>query len=478
MKKLFLYFLLLLAFGTVQAFAQCVIPIADGQSYIENFESGQMDCWTVETNGSATWAVMTGTASNVVAFQNATAGGEARLVSPTFDLSGVGGASFSFGYAMMALYPPYDILTVSYRTSEGDSWHELGSYSFSDWSGVYDETFELPDLSATYQISFLGYSNGGYYIFVDDIEITGAGGCARPMNLQVSELTTSSAQLGWSTTGSEESWTIEVNGNPKTVETQPFVLVGLEAATDYTVRVMAHCGDGLISEWSYPTTFKTLCEPIIVTDDEPYFDDFEGSEDFICWYNDISSGDGGWVIDPGYTILNNTAFFIWLNEEAILYSAPLDITAVTRPTLEFKRRQPMLENRVDYLYVGYRISPLDPWHVIGTFDTPAQDWETVVIELPEASDEYQIGFDGFSNDADGVYVDDVRVGNYQGVGMDETVEMIDGQAVVYDLFGRRVAVTAVRDGRVDIDRVDLPAGVYVVRVSSAHGVKNMKIVKE
>jgi len=473
-----LLILLLLAFGTVQASAQCVIPIVDGQSYIENFESGQMECWTVETSGSATWAVMNGTASNVVAFQNATAGGEARLVSPTFDMSGVSGASFSFGYAMMGFYPPYDVLTVSYRTSEGDSWHELGSYSFSDWSNVYDETFELPDISATYQISFLGYSNGGYYIFVDDIEITGAGGCARPMNLLVTELTMSSAQLGWSTTGDEESWTLELNGDLMTVDTQPFVLEGLEAATDYTVRVRANCGGGLASEWSYPTTFKTLCEPIIVTDDEPYFDDFEGSEDFICWYNDISAGDGGWVVDPGYTILNNTAFFIWMNEEAILYSAPLDITAVTRPTLEFKRRQRLLDGRVDYLYVGYRTSPLDPWHVIGTFDTPAQDWETVVIELPEASSKYQIGFDGFSNNADGVYVDDVRVGNDDGVGLEENVEAIDGPAVVYDLFGRVVATTELRDGRVDLEGLDLAAGVYVVRISDERGVRTMKIVKK
>ena len=40
-------------FGITEATAQCVIPIGPGQSYIENFESGQMECWTVETTGSA-----------------------------------------------------------------------------------------------------------------------------------------------------------------------------------------------------------------------------------------------------------------------------------------------------------------------------------------------------------------------------------------------------------------------------------------
>ena len=125
------------------ATAQCVIPIAPGQSYNEDFESGEMECWTVETTGAATWAVMNGAGSNVVAFQNASADDEARLVSPTFDLSDSNSATLSFTYAMLALYPPYDELTVSYRTSPTDDWHELGSYSLSDWTNTYDEMFTL-----------------------------------------------------------------------------------------------------------------------------------------------------------------------------------------------------------------------------------------------------------------------------------------------------------------------------------------------
>ena len=102
-------FAIVLVFTTVGvSYAQCVIPITPGQSYIEDFQSGEMECWTVETTSSATWAVMQGTGSNVVAFQNASAGQEARLVSPTFDLTGSNSATFSFAYAMMALYPPYD----------------------------------------------------------------------------------------------------------------------------------------------------------------------------------------------------------------------------------------------------------------------------------------------------------------------------------------------------------------------------------
>ena len=481
---------------TTNVLAQCVIPITEGQSYTENFESGQMECWTVEATGTGTWAVMTGTASSVAAFQNAASGDEARLVSPTFDMSGIGSATFSFGYAMMGMYPPYDVLTVSYRTSETDSWHELGSYSLSDWQNVYDETFDLPDLSATYQISFLGHSNGGYYIFIDDIEIVGAGGCARPMNVQVTEITQSSALLGWSTTGNEVSWIVELDGDQKPVDVQPCQLVSLTPDTEYTFRVKALCDAGE-SEWSYPMTFRTLCDVITVTDDEPYFDDFEGSEDFICWQNEISSGEYDWVVDPGYLILNNTAFFIWMAGEAILYSAPLDITAVTIPTLEFKRRQKMLDGRVDYLYVAYRTSIADNWHVIGSFTEPAEDWETVTLGLPEASAEYQIAFDGLSNDADGVYVDDVRVGNAQNVGVVEnpsveatvspnpasekaviSTNLSDGMVTVFDLSGRKMTTIHLMEGRVELDLSGFAQGVYMARISNTDATATIKLVKE
>lgn len=48
-------------FSVATAVAQCTIPIPPGQSYIEDFQSGEMECWTVETTSSATWAVMQGT---------------------------------------------------------------------------------------------------------------------------------------------------------------------------------------------------------------------------------------------------------------------------------------------------------------------------------------------------------------------------------------------------------------------------------
>lgn len=493
--KLLLGILIMCLFNSIEAVGQCVIPILEGQSYTEDFESGTMECWTVETTGGGNWSILTGTQSNVAAFTQTNVGDEARLISPTFDMSGIGAATFSFSYAMMGLYDS-DVLVVSYRTSETDNWHDLGSYSFNDWTNIYEETFALTDLTSTYQISFLGHANGGYYIFIDNIEIASAGGCARPVNLQATEITAFSSLLGWSTTGGEESWTIELNGAQRIVDTQPLLLDGLEPQTNYTFSVKANCGGGMESSWSVPMTFKTLCDVIVVTDDVPYFDDFEGSDEFLCWQNEIIMGDGGWVVDPGYLILNNTAFFIWLNEDAMLISAPLDISTVTDPILEFKHRQRSLSNDVDNLLVAYRTSPSDEWHVLGFYEDAAEDWETITLYLPDASTEYQIAFEGISNGADGVYVDDVFVGaSFLGVHEMPTViasvtpnpttgkvmihsNISMGTVKVFDLYGKQVASGSLKEGQTDLDLSGLARGVYMTQISNETGTCTIKLVKE
>ena len=499
MKKLLLISILtsvFLMFSINNAFAQCDFTVTNSQPFIEDFEGSTFECWTVETVGAGNWSTVAGTTSTVAAFSFTNVGDEARLISPVLDISGVDGATFSFSYAMMGFYD-MDELVVSYRSSETDSWHTLGTYSISDYQNFFEETFTLTDLSATYQVSFLGRGLGGYMIFIDNIEITGEGGCARPVSLNATEISAFSATLGWSTTGNEESWVIDLDGQMINTDNQPFTVVDLEPQTDYTFSVKAICGDGAESEWATPTTFKTLCDVFVVTDNEPYFDDFESSDYFVCWQTEITSGIDNWVIDPGYLIVNNTAFFIWLGGEAMLFSQPLDITAVTNPTLTFRHKQLVGLNygTVDQLIVAYRTDKNDSWHVLMNFTEPTDDWETVEVALPDPSATYQIVFDGIGHDAEGVYVDDVRVGNSaDAVDEIQTIEAVvmpnptngkitvnanisNGNAMVYDMVGKQLLSEKIVDGLAEIDLSDFANGVYFVKISDDNNMKTVKVVK-
>ena len=324
-------------------------------------------------------------------------------------------------------------------------------------------------------------------------------GCSRPVNVHVADLTAFSASLEWTTNGNEESWLVEINDEEFKVTTMPYLIVDLTPQTEYTCRVKAQCSETLESEWSTPFTFKTLCDVITVTDNAPYFDDFEASEEFVCWQNEVELGQDGWVVDPGYLILNNTAFFIWMGQRAQLVSAPLDITAVTKPVLRFKHKQPVNPGNYmnDELTVMYLTNEDIVWHVIGSYPAPAVDWETVQLDLPDPSEKYQIAFVGDSNDGDGVYVDDVWVGNDPSLGMDapmalhaavspnpakETIVIsanVDNAGVkVFDVVGRQVAEAVLSEGRATIDLNGLAQGMYVARVSCETVVTTLRFVKE
>ena len=280
-------------------FAQNVIVITDNQPYTEDFEGTGFSLWTVDTTGGGNWARITGTQSSVASFSYQQTGDEARLISPVFDLSDVNEAALSFSYAMLGLYS-MDELEVCCRNSDTSSWIVLGTLSVSDYTNYFEQTYTLPSLSATYQISFNGRGLGGLFLFVDNVEVASTSSCSRPISLAVSEIGNSSALLSWVSTGNESSWVVELNGQETMVSTQPYLATGLTPQTDYTFRVKAVCDTNDESAWATAIYFTTLCDVYVVTDQVPYFDDFESSDEFTCWETELVSGSDNWVVDPGY----------------------------------------------------------------------------------------------------------------------------------------------------------------------------------
>ena len=272
---------------------------------------------------------------------------------------------------------------------------------------------------------------------------------------------------------------------------------GLRPSMDYTFRVKANCGGGMQSDWSMPISFTTLCDVIVITDDQPYIDDFESSEVFVCWQDEIVAGPYGWVVDAGYVTPNNTAFFFWLGEAAPVVSTPLDLSAVTNPTLTFNRKQPQQSGVVDELSVYYRTAEDGEWQFLDAYNEAASNWMPVTLSLPNPSATYQICFMGVSFNGNGVYVDEVRVGNESGVGVVESASVkvsvnpnpttgkikvntdaVDGNVTVFDLFGKQLATAQVYEGHAELDLSDLAQGVYFARIASDSGATTIKLVKE
>lgn len=117
--------------------------------------------------------------------------------------------------------------------------------------------------------------------------------CTFPTNLAATNFTTDGAELSWTENGTATLWNIEVvpsgdapTGVP-TVSgvTNPYIVSGLMASTDYDYYVQADCGGGDTSDFSTAFSFTTACD--VFTPD--YIEQFENIIP-TCW-DEADSGD-------------------------------------------------------------------------------------------------------------------------------------------------------------------------------------------
>ncbi|NQX84703.1 MAG: fibronectin type III domain-containing protein [Flavobacteriaceae bacterium] len=130
-------------------------------------------------------------------------------------------------------------------------------------------------------LNLIGLTPGtAYYIQVDrhltatngtfGLEVHGLNSCLDPMNLNVTNITDTSANLSWIEIGSATIWNIEwgVTGFAQGTGTMltdildnPYLLTGLMPETDYDVFVQANCGEAGLSNWVGPFSFSSLSGP-------------------------------------------------------------------------------------------------------------------------------------------------------------------------------------------------------------------------
>ena len=176
--------------------------------------------------------------------------------------------------------------------------------------------------------------------------------CIPPADLIVDNITDTTAELGWTETGTATAWDIEwvtagftPTGTPTNVgvSTNPYTLSGLSPLTSYDFYVRANCGGGDESLWVGPHTFTTAADCSIYTLSVTATDGgvcYEGSAtltataggsgDDIFWYDAAIDGNlvgiGSSFVTP---FIDETTSF-WAAE--VVHAGSLSGQAFANPT--------------------------------------------------------------------------------------------------------------------------------------------------
>ena len=94
---------------------------------------------------------------------------------------------------------------------------------------------------------------------------------------------------------------------------------------------------------------------------------------------------------------------------SILSTPSQDLTSLTNPQLTFYYTSVDWFGGTDDLSIWYKESASGDWTLIQTYTAEVTDWLKVEIILPNPSADYYIGFEGDSDWARGITLDDVSV---------------------------------------------------------------------
>ncbi len=175
-----------------------------------------------------------------------------------------------------------------------------------------EQIVDLSGFEERVQIRFRAIS-GGYginEIDLDDISVVEMPSCPNPSNFEISNITYESAELNWTSNGTETVWEIEYgdvgftqgNGTTVSVSTNPFTLNGLSPVTNYDIYVRAICGTIPGTDDSFrvgPIAIETPCDEFIA----PYFYDVEQQTNGIiedCWTSNPTFQTGNYFWTPFY----------------------------------------------------------------------------------------------------------------------------------------------------------------------------------
>ncbi|MFP9112904.1 choice-of-anchor J domain-containing protein [Flavobacterium sp. RHBU_3] len=267
MKKTLLTLLSLISFS---AFAQIPVEGFEGtwlpQGWSTLNVAGPTQQWQQSNNPYQ------GNKSAIINGENMAAGTQSEdwLITPQFTVP-VGG-QVSFASRMIQVGDQGNTYKVMVGTTPNDiaSFVPLQQWAELELNPVQGDfnlvTVDIPTAytGQTLYVAFVMMGDGGEGWIIDNVTVLSV--CTEPAQLYISNITATTAQLGW-TGPASGSWEVEVVlagqtptglGMPTTAN--PYIITGLTPGMCYDFYVRSICDIGAVSTWTGPLTFCTIPE--------------------------------------------------------------------------------------------------------------------------------------------------------------------------------------------------------------------------
>ena len=429
--------------------------------YSESFATWAPNCWSQATNGdistgptgsnSSLWRRSTAL-GNSVAINLYTTSRNDWAISPAFDLSGgtyqvkLDVAVTNWQNAAADAMGSDDSVRLAY-TDNGTTWTVIKTWTAADNLSNTLTSAVFPLTSTGTNVQFALFATDGPVNDTEDydfhfsnfvVEIPPL--CAEPISLNVTNVGSTSAIVGWTEAGSATQWEVEYgatgfaigSGIDSLTTNNPLTLNGLTAMTGYDFYVRAVCGAGDTSIWSGPIGFTTLCGAVAA----PYFDSVEthaatsNSTIANCWTSSPSgtTGDTRWNVDAAGSTLSSgtgpsgaysgTTFFYLETSQgstgdmAELMSPLIDVSGLTLPRLQFMYHMygATTNKLVIEAYDGSNWNAIDS--IVGEQHNSLTDpWTQRSLYLAGYSGNIQIRFKGYRGTSytGDISLDDIKV---------------------------------------------------------------------
>ena len=260
--------------------------------FTENFEanSTSLTCW--DNSGDAEWSIGVGDYSTSTGAHSGSAnarithtstGDVTKLITPVVDLTYTTAPQLVFWHVQRSWSGDIDQLNVYYRVDPDSAWTLLNAYTnaYSTWT---EETINLPNPSATYQIAFEMEDNYGYGIGLDDVYIGDAPSCFPVVGLTVSNISDNSVTLTWrDTVNSGATYTVynmaDTSVIAANISDTTYTVTGLNSFTDYSFGVEVNCSATDVARIATVNT-RTACG----TETMPWSENFDSwTSKSECW---------------------------------------------------------------------------------------------------------------------------------------------------------------------------------------------------